>query len=282
MAAFLRRRRAAVKPADVGLPAGTRRRTPGLRREEVAGLAGMSVDYYIRLEQARGPRPSRQILAAIARALRLGDDERDYLFRVGGEVAGPAVGPSREVRPGVLHLLDRLQDAPALVCDASYDVLAWNPLAAALITDFSALPEAERNMVWRFFTSPRAGERHDPATAEQFARESVADLRAARARYPEDSRIALLVERLLARSPEFARLWAEHEVGVRRSGRKRLLHPSVGWLDLECEAMHLPEADQWVVFFTAPPGSPTSEALALLGVIGVQQLEHRHADQPSG
>jgi transcriptional regulator with XRE-family HTH domain len=272
LAAFLRRRRARVQPADVGLEAGQRRRTPGLRRQEVAQLAGMSVDYYIRLEQGRGPRPSRQMLAAISRALRLSHDEGAYLHHLAGEAPGPPPGPVRDVRPGVLHLLDRLDDTPAIVCDAKYDVLAWNPMAAALIGDFSALPPGERNVVWRFFTDPDVRRRHDADGAQRFARESVADLRAASARYPGDSGVRRLVGRLLAASTEFRDLWAEQDVQVRRSSHKRLRHPVVGWLDLDCEALHDPDRDQWVVLYTAPPGSPSHDALRLLKVVGTQDL----------
>ncbi|MEV5711906.1 helix-turn-helix transcriptional regulator [Actinoallomurus sp. NPDC052274] len=272
LAAFLRRSRARVRPGDVGLEAGPRRRTPGLRRQEVAQLAGMSVDYYIRLEQGRGPRPSRQILAAIGRALRLSDDERDHLYHLGGEVPGPPVGPARDVRPGVLHLLDRLDDTPAMVCDATYEVLAWNPMAAALLGDFSRLPAGERNLIWRFFTDPAERARHDAEGGERFARESVADLRAAAARYPHDGGVHRLVDRLRAASPEFGDLWAEHDVQVRRSASKRLRHPLVGWLDLDCEALHDPHRDQWTIFYTAAPGSPSHEALELLKVVGTQDL----------
>ncbi|MBV9847653.1 MAG: helix-turn-helix domain-containing protein [Kutzneria sp.] len=294
LADFLRSRRARVRPAHVGLDVGQRRRTPGLRREEVARLVGMSVDYYVRLEQARGPRPSRQMLGAIARALRLSDDERSHLYYLAGEVPGPPTGPQQDVRPGVLHLLDRLNDTPALVVDAKYDVLAWNPLAAALITAFSALPPDERNVIWRFFTDPSARARHDPEGARRFASESVADLRAAAARYPDDSGIGQLVKRLLASSGEFAALWTRHEVQVRRSARKQLHHPAVGWLELDCETLHVPERDQWIVFYTAPPGSPSAEALRLLAVVGTQELgdtgehlampeeTHIRGDAPSG
>ncbi len=275
LAAFLRRQRARVQPADVGLEAGQRRRTPGLRRQEVAQLAGMSVDYYIRLEQGRGPRPSRQMIAAICRALRLSHDETAYLHHLAGEVPGPPPGPLREVRPGLLHLLGRLDDTPAIVCDAKYDVLAWNAMAAALMTDFSALPPAERNVVWRFFTDPDVRARHDADGARRFARESVADLRAATARYPADSGIRRLVSRLLAASTEFRDLWAERDVGVRRSTSKRLHHPVVGWLDLDCEALHDPDRDQWVVLYTAPPGTPSHDALRLLKVVGTQDLAAR-------
>ncbi|MFI7226862.1 helix-turn-helix transcriptional regulator [Nonomuraea angiospora] len=272
LAGFLRSRRELVRPSDVGLEGGKRRRTPGLRREEVARLAGMSVDYYARLEQARGPRPSRQMLGAIARALRLTDDERAHLYYLTGEPPGPPPGPAQDVRPGVLHLLDRLDDTPAFVSDAKYDVLAWNPLAAALLTDFSVLPPGERNLIWRYFTDPRARERQDPDGAWRFARESVADLRAAAARYPDDPGIRRLVDRLLAGSAEFAELWAGHDVTVRRSARKRINHPAVGWLELDCETLHVPEGDQWIVLYTAAPGSPSYEALRLLKVIGTQNL----------
>ncbi|HSS91084.1 MAG TPA: helix-turn-helix transcriptional regulator [Streptosporangiaceae bacterium] len=272
LAAFLRQRRARVRPADVGLEAGQRRRTPGLRRQEVAQLAGMSVDYYIRLEQGRGPRPSRQMIAAICRALRLSHDEAAYLHHLAGEVAGPPPGPVRDVRPGLLHLLDRLDDTPAMVCDAKYDVLAWNAMAAALITDFTALPPGERNIIWRFFSDPDVRGRHDADGARRFARESVADLRAATARYPGDSGIRALVDRLLAASAEFGGLWAERDVQARRSAHKRLRHPVVGWLDLDCEALHDPDRDQWVVLYTAPPGTPSHEALRLLRVVGTQNL----------
>ncbi|MEV0402477.1 helix-turn-helix transcriptional regulator [Actinoallomurus sp. NPDC050550] len=277
LAAFLRRSRARVRPADVGLEGGPRRRTPGLRRQEVAQLAGMSVDYYIRLEQGRGPRASRQILAAIARALRLSDDERDHLYHLGGEVPGPPAGPARDVRPGVLHLLDRLDDTPALVCDATYEVLAWNAMAVALLGDFSRLPPGERNLIWRFFTDPEARARHDEEGARRFARESVADLRAAAARYPHDAGIRRLVGRLRAASPDFGELWAEHDVQVRRSASKRLRHPLVGWLDLDCEGLHDPHRDQWTIFYTAAPGTPSHEALRLLRVVGTQDLSVREA-----
>lgn len=270
MAAFLRGRRARVQPADVGLPAGPRRRTPGLRRQEVAQLAGMSVDYYVRLEQGRGPRPSGQILGAISRALRLSDAERAYLHHLSGEQPPTASVLSSDVSPGVLHLLDRFDDAPALVCDAKYDILAWNPMGAALLGDLSAVPPAERNVIWRFFTRAGTRERHDPASVERFARESVADLLAAAARYPRDPGIRDLVGRLLGASEEFRRLWAERELQVRRSTHKRIRHPEVGWLDLDCDALHDPERDHWIILYTAAPGTPTHRALQLLKVLGTQ------------
>ena len=272
LASFLRRSRARLQPGDVGLQTGDRRRTPGLRRQEVAQLAGMSVDYYVRLEQGRGPRPSRQVLSALARALRLSDDERRYLHLLAGEQASPPPGPLSDVRPGLLHLLDRLEDTPALVCDAVYTVLAWNRMAAALITDFSAIPLRDRNIAWRFFTDPDARARHDPDGAARMAHEIVADLRSTAARYPDNDGVARLVRRLQQASSEFACLWAAQDVVTNRSNTKRLHHPVVGWLDLDCEALHDPDRDQWVIVYTAPPGTPSHEALRLLGVIGIQDL----------
>ncbi|MGP4023755.1 helix-turn-helix transcriptional regulator [Actinomadura sp. 3N407] len=264
MAAFLRSRRARVQPADVGLQSGTRRRTPGLRREEIAQLAGMSVDYYIRLEQGRGPRPSRQILAALARALRLTGDERGHLFYLAGEPPEPPSGPSRDVPPGILHLLERLDDTPAYVLNARHDILAWNALALALMTDLASMDSRDRNVIRWLFTG-RAAELY--GTDEQvtrMARESVADLRAASARYPADPGIAELVAEVSARSPAFARLWDEGEVGIRRSGRKRVTHPAVGPLEVYIDVLHVPERDQQVILYTAAPGTPSHDALKRL------------------
>ncbi len=272
MASFLRNRRARVQPADVGVPAGPRRRVAGLRRQEVAQLAGMSVDYYIRLEQGRGPRPSRQMLSAISRALRLTDGERSYLHHLAGEAAPMPDGPARDVRPGVLRLLDRLADTPALVCDAKYDVLAWNAMATALLGDFAALAPGERNIIRRFFTDQSARARHDPVGGEHFARESVADLRSAAARYPDDPAIRHLIDDLCESSAEFRDHWDKQEVTAKRSRSKRLYNASVGWLDLDCEALHDPDPDHWIILYSAAPGTPAHEALKLLNVIGTQQL----------
>jgi transcriptional regulator with XRE-family HTH domain len=274
LAEFLRSRRERLRPSDVGLAAGQRRRTPGLRREEVALLAAMSVDYYTRLEQSRGPQPSRAVLTGIARALRLSDDERAHLFHLAGEQPEPATGPSSDVRAGILHLLDRLDDTPALVIDAKYQVLAWNQLAAALITDFSALPPRERNLIRRRFLSCDAPESRLYGNEEtlQFAREVVADLRAAAARYPDDPDIRALIEDLLASSPEFARLWAEHEVAIQRGMCKTINHPVVGALTVQCEMLLVPDCDQRVLLYSAEPGTPSHEALQLLKVIGTQDM----------
>ena len=270
LAEFLRGRRSRVQPGDVGLTAGIRRRTPGLRREEVARLAGISVDYYTRLEQARGPHPSRQVLAALARALRLAEDERQHLYHLAGEVPGPLGGPSRDVPIGILHLLDRLDDAPAFVLDAKYDVLAWNRMAVALLGDFAAIPEPDRNLVWQVFCGPRRVDLYPGPEADEFAEECVANLRAAAARYPDDPGIRQLLDRLRANSPEFVRRWERHWVCVRRGTIKRLHHPVVGELELECELLDIADRSQRLVIYTAAPGSRSAEALRLLDVVGTQ------------
>jgi transcriptional regulator with XRE-family HTH domain len=270
LADFLRGRRARIRPADLGLATGTRRRTPGLRREEVARLAGISVDYYTRLEQSRGPRPSRQVLTALARALRLADDERDHLFHLAGEVPGPAAGPSPDVPVGILHLLDQLPDAPAFVIDAKYDMLAWNLLAVALLGDFSQFPPGDRNLVWQVFCGTGGAGIYTDAEVDEFGDQCVADLRAAAARYPADPGIRALLARLRAHSPEFVRRWEQHRVCVRRSSTKQLKHPVVGELELEYQILDIPDRGQRLVVYTAAPGSRSIEALRLLAVVGTQ------------
>lgn len=269
LADFLRSRRTRVTPADVGLTAGTRRRTPGLRREEVAQLAGISVDYYTRLEQARGPHPSGQVLGALARALRLSDDERSHLFHLAGQVPAPPTGPSRDVPAGILALIDRLHDTPAFVIDAKYDVLAWNPMTVALLGDFGALPPAERNLVWRLFGTPTASPYAEDDVAT-FADQCVADLRAAAGRYPADPGIRRLIDRLHAAGPDFTRRWNDHRVAVRHGAVKHLDHPVVGPLELVSDVLEIPDRGQRLILYTATPGSRSAEALRLLAVVGPQ------------
>ncbi len=272
LADFLRHCRARLAPADVGLPQGARRRTPGLRREEVAQLAGMSTDHYTRLEQARGSRPSRQMLAAVARALRLTGDERDHLFHLAGEEPSRHRPVTEHVRPGLLLVLDRLTDTPAQVVSDRGDVLAQNAMARALHGDVSARPAAERNIVWRYFTDPSARELFPAEDRDRAGRAAVADLRATLARRPDDARLAGLVRRLRARSEEFSALWDAHHVAVRRTDVKRFLHPVVGLLELDCEVLLSPEHDQRLIVYTARPGSRSQERLELLRVVGLQDL----------
>lgn len=234
----------------------------------------MSTDYYTRLEQGRGPRPSRPVLTGLARALRLSDDERDHLFRLAGEQPGPPPGLPSDVRGGVLRMLARL-DVPALVLDAKYDVLAWNPLAAALITDFSAIPPRERNLLRLRFLTDRQTQLFGEQATKEFAREAAADLRAATSTYPDDAELARLVGDLRAGSPEFAAIWARHEVGRQQTLCQTIFHPQVGRIDVVCEVLVVPERDQRVVLYAAEPGSPSDQALRLLDVIGTQELTTR-------
>ena len=275
LGAFLRSRRERITPADVGLPAGRRRRTPGLRREEVAQLAFISTEYYTRLEQARGPNPSREVLAGLARALRLSDAERDHLHHLAGVPPGPPPGPSRDVRPSILDLVRRLPLAAAIVNSAIYEVLAWNDLAAALMEDFSAVPRRDRNLARRAFLGPHPDGRrlYGVSDAAKFAHSVTVGLRAAVARYPDSPEVAGLVNELLAGSDEFVRLWATGDIDASRSLRKTFQHPLVGAVTVNCDVLDVADRDQHVVIYTADPGSPSEEALRLLSVVGTQRMD---------
>ena len=268
LAAFLRARRARVSPHDAGLPAMGRRRTPGLRRQEVAQLAGMSVDYYIRLEQGRGPHPSRQILSALARALMLTADERDYLFRMASEAPPQRARPSREITPGIRHLLDSMPTTPAYVVDAAYNILAWNRLATHFIGDLAGHPD--RNMIRWMFRRPPADSIWADEHVLGFTRSTVADLRAGYARYPGDPEIESLVTEMLALSPQFAEMWAAHEVEVRGPMLKRINHPQAGPLEFECQVLHIAETGQRLIAYCAAPGSPTEHAFIQLATHAVR------------
>jgi transcriptional regulator with XRE-family HTH domain len=275
LAGFLRSRRERISPAAVGLPAGSRRRTPGLRREEVAQLAHISTEYYARLEQARGSNPSPEVLSGLGRALRLDDAERAHLHRLAGGVAPAPAGPSREVRQSILDLLHRLPQAGAVVISASFEVIAWNDLAAALMEDFSALHRRDRNLVRRAFLGPhRDGRRlYGVSDVDHFARSSARRLRATAARYPADPELAALIRDLLAGSARFRELWASHDVADESTLRKTFEHPLVGPVTVNCDVLDLTDRDQRLIIYTAVPGSPAEEALRLLAVIGTQRME---------
>ncbi|WP_432826806.1 helix-turn-helix transcriptional regulator [Dactylosporangium sp. CA-092794] len=273
LAAFLRTHRERLTPADLGLPAAGPRRTPGLRREEVAQLASISTQYYTRLEQARGPNPSRPVLAALGRALRLTDAESAHLHVLAGEPPAPP-GPSSEVPQSIRTLIDRLPDTAAMVLDAKFEVLAWNPLAAALFEDFSAVPRRERNLIRRYFRHPDPAQRHYGVTStEDFGRYAAGRLRTAAARYPDDPEIRALVRELLRHSQEFAALWPAREVPGESHLRKTIDHPEIGQIDLTCDMLMVPDRDQHMVLLTAEPGTPAHDALRLLSVVGLQRFD---------
>ncbi|QIS08468.1 helix-turn-helix transcriptional regulator [Nocardia arthritidis] len=257
LAAFLRARRARLRPSDVGLPDIGTRRTPGLRRQEVAQLAGISVDYYIRVEQARGAKPSRQVLAALGRALLLTTDEREYLFRMAGEQPPTMPGPNRTVSQSVRTLLDAMT-VPAYVVDATYEILAWNRYAIPFVGDLAKVPGHERNMVRWMFRLPADDPYWQDEEAIAFLRTTIADLRAAYARYPGNPELSALVTELLGTAPRFAALWADHEVAVRRTTRKQVRHPELGPLDFECQVLIVSDTDQRIITYCATPGSHTA------------------------
>jgi transcriptional regulator with XRE-family HTH domain len=271
LGSFLASRRARVRPADVGLPAGSRRRVPGLRRDEVARLAGASVEYYTELEQGKARHPSPQVLAALARALRLGADERDHLFLLAGH-APPSAGGTTHVQPAMLALLDRLGTTPARVITDLDVTLAQNDLAEALLGDGGPRTWPAASFVHRWFTDPAARTIHPAEDHPRHSREMVADLRAAVARRGRDDEADDLVTRLRAASAEFCSLWDSGDVAVRRSVRKRIVHPSLGVVELDCQRLVSDDGRQRLLFFTAPPGSHAAGQLELLSVVGRQEM----------
>ncbi|MGS2806263.1 helix-turn-helix transcriptional regulator [Nocardia sp. MW-W600-9] len=271
LATVLRMARSRLSPADAGLPSGSRRQVPGLRREEVASLAGVSVDYVVRLEQGRGPTPSDQVLGALTRALRLADVDRDLVYRLAGSEPPQAGRVPMVIRPSVLRLLDRLSDLPVLVLSAKSDVLAWNPLAAALLGDFSAIPPARRNIMWQRFLGTGMGRVvMTPEEADSNAAACVGCLRAVKAAYPDDPELTRLLTELRTGSAEFEAHWQAGRSSVMHSLTKTIAHPQLGTLTLDCDAMHVPDADQTVIIYSAPPHTPTATALDLLRVTGLE------------
>ncbi|MFY1615403.1 helix-turn-helix transcriptional regulator [Micromonospora sp. WMMD736] len=271
LADFLRRRREAIRPAEVGITGGPRRRTAGLRREEVALLAGMSVDYVVRLEQGRSSQPSTQLLGALARALRLTDDERSHLFHLAGHQPPPADGTARLARAGLVRLLDLVGDTPAMVLSDLGEILAQNHMSILLSGDHSGLTGDRRYVAYRYFTDPSIRDLHGPDEWQRHARQHVADLRAVAGRRAGDPVVTGLIERLLAASDDFRRLWAEHEVAVRRADRKTFIHPRVGRLTMDCETLVTPDLGQQLLVLT-PADAEAREKLELLRVLGVEEF----------
>ncbi|GAA3909869.1 helix-turn-helix transcriptional regulator [Actinoplanes auranticolor] len=268
LADFLRRRRASLQPSDLGLPAGLRRRTQGLRREEVASLAAMSTDYYTRLEQQRGPQPSEQMLGSLARALRLSNEERDYLFRVAGHNAPTPTTAATQVAPALMRVLERLDDTPALILSSLGERLVQNALAAALLGDVSGYTGLARSEIYRWFTDPAERLRYPAEDRDRQSRAQVASLRAAYGAMGPRSRAGELLRALQEASAEFAELWERHEVTRRFSDHKVLVHPEVGEIELDCQALFTEDQSQCLLVLTAPRGSAGYEKLQLLGVLG--------------
>ncbi|MFF7209797.1 helix-turn-helix transcriptional regulator [Streptomyces sp. NPDC008238] len=260
---FLRSRRARVAPEQAGVVPGASRRVPGLRREEVAFSAGLSVDYYIRLERGRVGNASEAVLEAVARALRLDDTERAHLFhlaRPGSVVRASRPEVPRRVRPGAHALLEVLADTPAMILDGRMDVLALNRMARAMFVDFEAIPVRERNLAMFVFLDPAARELF--IDWEMAARMVVAGLHLYAGRNPDDPRLNELIGHLSATDADFDRWWSAHDVEEFSHGTRRYRHPLLGEVVLDYETLVFPgDPDQWLYICTAPPGSPSSAAL---------------------
>ncbi|MCT9138442.1 helix-turn-helix domain-containing protein [Streptomyces violarus] len=269
---FLKKRRSELSPRTVGLPeTGGPRRVEGLRREEVAQLASISTDYYTRLEQGR-MKASTPVLDTIARVLHLDDDERGYLFQLAGKTTTrtPRRHGRQKVQPQLQRVLDDLTATPAIVQGRRGDILAWNVLAAALVTDFSRIPEKHRNYPRLIFTDPAMRSLY--VDWEGSARIAVAQVRMEAAKYPEDPRLIELVGELSTRDKQFARWWGDHKVAARTVGTKTLNHPVVGELVLDWDTLTAnTDPDQHLTVWTAAPGSPTHERLRILASWAAEQ-----------
>ncbi|AJE83820.1 transcriptional regulator [Streptomyces albus] len=265
LGAFLKARRTEVSPRSAGLPdTGTKRRVTGLRREEVALLASISTDYYTRLEQGRR-QASAPVLNALARVLHLSDEERDYLFELAGkEAAKPRRRPAQKVQPALRRMLGELTSTPALVLGRRMDILAWNPMAEALLIDFSQLPEKQRNYAWLIFSDPAMRALH-AADWKRVAHDCVAMLRMEAGHHPQDQRMAQLVGELSMLDEDFRRWWADHHVTARSRGSKTLRHPLAGELTLDWDALAcVNDPEQQLVVWTAEPGTPSHDGLRIL------------------
>lgn len=272
LADFLRRRRETLDPEEVGLVRGARRRTPGLRREDVAMLCDMSVDYYSRLEQARSAQPSQQMLTAIARGLRLTLDERDHLFRLGGHNAPVRTLADEHVAPGLMRLLDRLSDTPAVVMSGLGQILLQTPPSRALFGDERPLTGLARFAAYQWFTRPSSRDAYLPENHAMQSGILTADLRAAYGTFGPSSAAGAVVDALLGASDEFAALWAKHDVTTPHSYEKRLRHPEVGLMILHCQILHDHQQGQSLLVLTAVPGSDSQQKLDLLAVLGSERF----------
>lgn len=272
MAQFLRTRREALQPEDVGMPRGRRRRTDGLRREEVAVLCHMSADYYARLERGSGPQPSEQMLASIAQGLHLSVAERDHLFLLAGHPPPPRGASSEHVSPGLLRILDRLEDTPAEIVTELGETLRQTPLGVALTGDTASLVGPARSIGYRWFADPSSRQLYAPEDHAFLSRLWVSGLREVMALRDRPSRAATLVDDLLRRSEEFRTLWDLHEVGLRPAEVKHFVHRELGTLELTCQTLVDPAQSHTLLVYTAVPGTESYEKLQLLSVIGAQPL----------
>jgi transcriptional regulator with XRE-family HTH domain len=268
LAEFLFRRREALQPEDVGLPRGQRRRTKGLRREEVAALCHMSADYYSRLERERGPQPSEQMIASIAQGLHLSRAERDHLFLLAGHQPPTRGSGTDHISPGMLRIFDRLTDTPAEIVTELGETLRQTRFGIALVGDLCRHTGPSRSIGYRWFNDPSARDLYPREDHEFYSRMYVSGLRGVLTVRGPESWAARLAELLTAESEEFRSLWKEHEVGIRPREVKRYQHPDVGYLELNCQILLDPDESHSLLVYTAVPGSESYEKLRLLSVIG--------------
>jgi transcriptional regulator with XRE-family HTH domain len=267
---FLLHRRTALQPEDVGLARGQRRRTSGLRREEVAALSHMSPEYYARLERGTGPQPSEQMIASIAQGLHLSVDERDHLFRLAGHQPPSPGASSDHISPGLLRILDRLEDTPAEVTTELGETLRQSPLGVALTGDTAHLTGPERSIGYRWFSDVRSRRLYAEEDHSYLGRLWTSGLREVAGRRGPHSRAARLAGELTERSPEFRAIWDRQEVGLRPRSTKRFVHPELGRLELTCQTLIDPEQTHYLLVYTAAPETASFEKLKLLSVIGTQ------------
>ncbi len=262
----LRTWRDRLDPAEAGVSASGRRRAPGLRREEVAELAGLSVDYLARLEQGRASAPSPSVLAPLAGALRLSDDERAHLFRIAGQAPPGAGQIDRRITPSVQRVLDRLADVPVLVTDAAWEVIAMNPLATALLGD------RRDNILRRHFAGEKSPIERTLQEIAAMEEGWVGDLHRSAGRYPHDGPLHALIEELRALSPRFEELWLKRPVAEHVADRKTIVHPEAGRITVDCDVLTVAGSDLRLIVYTAPPGSDDARALASLADDAVAQM----------
>ena len=270
----IRRWRDRVQPAAAGVPVGGRRRAVGLRREELAGLAGISVDYLTRLEQGRATSPSVQVVEALARALRVSDAERDLLFRLAGHATPGLDVVSSRITPSVQRLLDRLANTPVAVYDATWTLIVANAPYDALMGPTTSWHGIERNSVWRHLVGPGSRAVHTREQQREFEAGLVADLRLTAARYPHDQRLRQLIREITAQSPRFEKLWESSAPTPHQDfGRHKVIdHPDVGHITLDCDTLVVAANDLRIMIYTAEPDTEDAERLSLAIVLGTQSL----------
>jgi transcriptional regulator with XRE-family HTH domain len=270
----VRRWRDRVTPAAVGVQVGARRRATGLRREELAGLAGISVDYLTRLEQGRATSPSAQVVEALARALRVSDAERDLLFRLAGHATPGLDVVSSRISPSVQRLLDRLANTPVAVYDATWTLIVANAPYDALMGPTTNWQGIERNSVWRHLVGTGSRAVHTADQQREFEAGLVADLRLTAARYPDDQRLKQLIRELATQSPRFETLWESGApVPHQDFGRHKVInHPAVGHITLDCDTLVVAANDLRIMIYTAEPDTDDAERLSLAVVLGTQSL----------